>query len=92
MQGRTASGNNRQDLQTLFLAVIAFALSVLLGVGANWIFYSDYTRQRAFREAEDIKRKVFCAELRQKRVKQPDNLYIARDLKRCDINRTRTGK
>lgn len=58
MRGRTASRNDHQDLLTLFLAIAAFALSVLLGIGANWFFYRDYTQQRAFREAEDIKRKV----------------------------------
>ena len=81
----------RQDLQALLLAVAAFMMSICLCIGINWFFYSDYSQQRVLRETEEIRRRVMCTELRAKRDAHPNDIYIARDYKKCTINRSSVG-
>jgi hypothetical protein len=92
MAERSLPTGGRQDIQNLLLAVLAFVLSVGLGIGANWFFYNDYTQKRALREATQLRLQVMCAELREKRRKEPGNIYVIRDLQRCGLGRTRTEK
>jgi hypothetical protein len=92
MTERIASPSRRQTFENLLLALLAFVLSVALGIGANWYFYNDYAQQRAYREAQDMKFRATCAELLLKRRQDPNNIYIARDLKKCSVGRSRLEK
>lgn len=92
MRQPSASTANRLDVTSLALALVVFAGSVGLCIAVNWVLYTDFSSRRTLREAERMRFQAMCADLRMKRRSDPDNRQIARELDKCNVDRSRVAR